>query len=119
MHNIRANISYLAMILAAALLGLLLSFAAQGGGIGQVNGFIAPIMGPWSRILAPNADRFVNWESSNYIFAISTTLITTASVVLSSVPKRKVIRILLSLTAHVAVAFWCLCGLGKVVLELS
>ncbi len=119
MHKIRTNISYLVIIFIAALLGLLLSFAAQGGGIGQINGFIAPIMGPWSRVLEPNAVRFVNWELNNYIFAISLTLITAGSVMLSSVPKRKAFRVLLKLIAHIFVAIWCWCGLVKVIVELS
>ena len=102
-----------------ALLGFLLSFAAQGGGIGPVNGFIAPVLGPWSGILEPNAIRLRDWKLNNQVFAVGATLVVAASVMLSAVPERKAWKILLKLVAHVAVAFWCLCGIGKVILELS
>ena len=99
-----------------AMVGMMFSFGAQRGGINQFNGFIAPIIGPWSRILAPNADKFRYWELNNYIFAISVSLITIASVVASSIPKNNILRILLKLIAHIAIVFWCLCGMYKVIL---
>ncbi len=119
MQTIRPFRSYLFVALAFAVAGFLLSFAAQGGGIGPVNGFIAPIIGPWSRLLEPNADRFRDWELNNYIFALSVTFLTAALVMASSVPRNRAVRILLELAAHAAVVFWCWCGMIKVMVELS
>ena len=118
MKNITPYRSYLITIFVFALVGLLFSFSAQRGGINQLNGFIAPIIGPWSRALPPNANKFTYWELDNYIFAISVTISVLISVAISGMPKNKVVRILTKLISYIAVVFWCLCGLGKVIIEL-
>jgi hypothetical protein len=119
MQKIKPYRSYLILIIAFALLGMLFSFGAQRGGINQFNGFIAPIIGPWSRVLPPNADKFKYWELNNYIFAISITVITLTLVAVSGIPKNKIVRILTKLISYIAVVFWCLCGMFKVILEMT
>jgi hypothetical protein len=111
--------SYLIILFAFAVVGMGFSFGAQRGGIGQLNGFIAPLVGPWSRWLEPNGDRLKYWEAGNWLFAGSLSLITVFSVAFSARPKKKILRVLTKFIAHVAVIFWCLCGIWKVVLELT
>ena len=119
MTKIKPYISYRIIIFAFAFIGTCFAGAAQRGGINHLNGFIAPLIGPWSRALPPNADKFKYWELSNYIFAISVTLITLIAIVGSNLPKKKILRVFTKLIAHLAVVFWCLCGMFKVILELT
>ena len=119
MQNIRTYKSYLIIIFAFAMIGMLFSFAAQRGGINQLNGFIAPIIGPWSRILEPNAYELEHWEAKNFAFAISVSIVAIISVLFSSVPKNKTFRVMIKVIAYAAVVFWCICGMMKVVTELT
>lgn len=117
--HLKAYRPYLFIILLSALIGTCFAGAAQRGGISHLNGFIAPILGPWSRILPPNADQFKYWELNNFLFAVSVTLITLFSIAASRLPKHRILRRLTTAAACLAVVFWCLCGLFKVILELT
>jgi hypothetical protein len=118
-HNLKPYRSYLIILMAFAAIGMVLSFGAQPGGINQVNGFIAPLIGPWSRCLEPNPVRFGNWHTGDWQFVVSVTLLTWIPVAFAVRPKNRMVRVLTRLVAHSALIFWCLCGLGKVVLEMA
>ncbi|WP_372796456.1 hypothetical protein [Pontiella sp.] len=110
---------YAVVMLLFAVLGTCLAGAAQHGGINHFNGFLAPLIGPWSRLLPPNAARFSYWDAGNYIFVISVTLAVIAALAAANGPKNKILRVFTRLLSYIAVIFWCLCGLGKVILELT
>lgn len=111
--------SYFIVVVAMAVLGALLSFGAQPGGINAVNAFIAVVIGPWSRVLSPNAHPFHRWETGDYLLPVLTTLIVLGVVSVSQLPKKKVGRIAVKVLAHMAVVFWCLCGFVKIIVESS
>jgi hypothetical protein len=119
MQKLKPYRSYLIILFAFAILGMVFSFGAQRGGINQLDGFIAPLIGPWSRCLNPNADGLKYWDAGNWLFAVPVTLITLFSVAFASRPKKKILRVLAKLIAYIAVIFWCLCGIGKVILEMT
>jgi hypothetical protein len=119
MHQLKLYRSFLLILLVFAVIGTGLSFGAQRGGIGPLNGFIAPLIGPWSRCLEPNADRLKFWEAGNWLFAVSVTLITFLSVSVSVRMKKNGVRALIKVIAYLAVLFWGLCGIGKVLLEMT
>lgn len=119
MQTIKTYRSYFIIVLVFAIIGTLVAGTAQPGGINHLNGFIAPIIGPWSKILPPNAARLKNWTQDNYLFAIPLSLVTLVFVVVSPIPKNRVVRIITKVFAHLAVVFWCLCGLSKVMIELT
>ena len=58
----------------AALFGVLLSLAAQPGGITQLNAFLAPFLGPWSQTLPPNPHPVSTWTAKYALFAKSLSL---------------------------------------------
>lgn len=119
MQKLKHYRPYLIILFAFAFVGMVFSFGAQRGGIGQLNGFIAPLIGPWSRCLEPNADKLKYWEAGNWLFASFVSLVTLLAVALAARPEKKVLRVLTKLIAYISVLFWCLCGLGKVILELT
>ena len=49
------SVVYGLLFIVPAFFGVLISYAAQPGGISQYNAFLAPILGPWSQILPPNS----------------------------------------------------------------
>jgi len=111
--------SYAVLVFAFALMGTYLASFAQPGGISHTNGFVAPIMGPWSRVLSPNAQLIQHVASDHYAFTFATTLVVIGLVVVSPLPKHRGVRIPVKVLAHLAVVYWCLCGLVKVVVELA
>jgi hypothetical protein len=115
MQKIKPYSPYLIIISVFALLGMLFSFGAQRGGINQLNGFIAPIIGPWSRFLDPNgANRVKIFD----LHAAISTIFLLVSVCFAPRIKNKTGRVLAVITTCILVACWCFMGLGKVIVEL-
>lgn len=54
MKTLKRYLPYLLIMSVFSILGMMCSFGAQPGGINKLNGFLAPMIGPWSRFLDPN-----------------------------------------------------------------
>jgi len=111
--------THLIIILVFSTLGMLASLMAQRGGINQINGFLAPILGPWSFCLPPNPKRLMNWETYKVFKAISIGLTVVLLVSTSLIVKNKVLKIIFSLLGYISLVYWCLLGLAKVFVELT
>ena len=81
-YLITISIIYLTICLLPACFGVVLSLTAQPGGITQPNAFIAPIMGPWSQTLPPNAHHLNTWSPKFKAFAQILTAILAFSLIL-------------------------------------
>jgi len=107
------------IFLIASLFGLILSFAAQPGGISQSNAILAPFLGPWSQILPPNPHPVSTWSAEKALFAKSLTLALVLSLAGSYLTANGWFRHISSGIAVFIVVIWVLAGLMKVVSQLA
>lgn len=103
----------------AALLGLMLSFAAQPGGISQSNALIAPFLGPWSQTLQPNPHPVSTWSAGHKSFAAFMTVVLVLSLAGSYLVSNDLLRQMSTVIAFLALILWVLAGLIKVVSQLA
>jgi hypothetical protein len=115
MQKLKLYRPYLIIIFIFALIGMLISFGAQRGGINQLNGFIAPIIGPWSRFLDPNGAYTLKRFD---LYAAIVTVFLLASIYFAPRVKNKTVRIIAIIATCILVAVWCFTGLGKVLVEM-
>ena len=87
--------------------------------ISRKTGFIAPVIGPWSFLLPPHASKTspldIYWKrvfTAVFLAALMSTSI------ISTVTKKKWVRIVVHLAGYAVIVFWCLTGLFRVFLEL-
>ena len=113
------TIIYGLLFFLAAFSGLILSFAAQPGGISQSNALIAPFLGPWSQTLPPNPHPVSTWSAGYKSFAQSLTLILALSLAVSYLSVDDLIRYISAGIAVPALVVWVLAGLLKVVSQLA
>jgi len=110
----------IAIVLVASSLGVLVSFIAQPGGIGQLNAFLAPILGPWSKCLKPNAARVASPEVLKLaLFTLLFLGVSVFTAIGGNHLKKRYLRIITRCVGYAAIVLWCLCGLHKVVVELT
>lgn len=112
------TINYGAILFFAGCFGLCLSFMAERGGITQGNAFIAPIIGPWSQILPPNAHEMSVWPLKYTAYTIFLSLVLPITIGGSYCIHKRWLRYTATGVAVIALLFWVLSGLLKVVLEL-
>jgi hypothetical protein len=113
------TIIYGLIFLLAALIGVVISFAAQPGGISQSNAFIAPFLGPWSQILRPNPHPVSTWSAEYELFAKSLTIILVLSLAGSYIAVNDTPRYMSTIIAIPTLLVWALAGLMKVVSQLA
>jgi hypothetical protein len=113
------TIIYGLLFFLAAFSGVVISFAAQPGGISQSNAFIAPFLGPWSQTLPPNPHPVSTWSAGYKSFAKSLTLILVLSLVVSYLPVDDLIRYISAGIAVPTLLVWVLAGLIKVLSQLA
>lgn len=109
---------YVCLLLLACAISVFLSMGAQPGGIGQMNAFLAPIMGPWSYFLEPNG---LTLKSCTQGYLASSALLTVCIGVF--VPSSYLVRsrILWNISICIGVfssVVWGFCGIRRVVLDL-
>jgi len=102
-----------------ACLGMLISLAAQPGGITQSNAFLAPFLGPWSRTLPPNPHPASTWSAQYAAFARFLAVVLALSVAGSCLACSRFLRYTSTGIAVVALVVWVLAGLLKVVSQLG
>ena len=107
-----------AIVLVAACLGLLLSFAAQPGGISHLNVSVAPVFGPWSQTLPSNPHPVSMWSAQYALFAKMPTAVLAFALVGSILSISRWLRNLSIVIAIPALIIWVLAGLMKVVSQL-
>ena len=112
------SVMYGLLFLFPALFGLLLSFEAQPGGITQSNAFRAPFLGPWSQTLPPNPHPVSTWSPGRAAFAKCLTVVLVFSIAGSYLALNRWLRYASTGLAVLALAFWVLAGLVKVVSQL-
>jgi len=112
------SIVYGGVCLLAACCGVLLSFAAQPGGIGHSNAFVAPLMGPWSQTLPPNPHPVSVWSPQYALFARCLTVILAFALAGSYLGVSRWLRCTAIALAVPSLVIWVLAGMMKVVLEL-
>ncbi|MCP4609348.1 MAG: hypothetical protein GY845_11610 [Planctomycetes bacterium] len=113
------SIIYGLIFLLAGLLGVVISFSAQPGGISQSNAFIAPFLGPWSQTLRPNPHPVSTWSAEYALFAKSLTIVLVLSLAGSYLTANGWFRHISSGIAVLVVVIWVLDGLVKVVSQLA
>ena len=107
------------LFLLVALFGVILSFAAQPGGINQSNAFIAPFLGPWSKTLSPNPHPVSTWSAEYALFAKSMTLALFLCLAGSYLNANGLLRNISTGIAVIVIIVWLLSGLMKVVSQLA
>jgi hypothetical protein len=110
---------FILILFLAGTLGSCLSFLAQPGGITKINAFIAPFLGPWSQILPPNSHEMRFWSERYKIFAISLTAVLVLFLAGSILFINFWLSYMSTVITFFAIVIWVLCGLGKVVTQLS
>jgi hypothetical protein len=118
-RRITLSIVYGLIFVIGSLFGLMLSFAAQPGGISQSNALIAPFMGPWSQILRPNPHPVSTWSAEYELFAKSLTVVLVLSLACSFIVVNDTPRYISTIIAVPALVVWVLAGLMKVVSQLA
>ena len=87
--------------------------------ISKQTGFIAPVIGPWSFLLPPHASKAtpldIYWKRV-FTAVFLAALVSTS--IISTVTKKKWVRIVVHLAGYAVIGFWCLTGLFRVFLEL-
>jgi hypothetical protein len=112
------SLIYGLLFLVPAYFGVLLSYTAQPGGISQSNAFLAPFLGPWSQTLPPNPHPVSTWSAEYELFAKCLTAVLVLSVIGSVLATNRWLRYPATGMAVLALVFWVLAGLMKVVLQL-
>jgi hypothetical protein len=112
------SVTYGLLCLLAACFGVLLSFAAQPGGITQSNAFIAPFLGPWSQTLPPNPHPVSTWSAEHAAFAKCLTVVLVLSIVGSYLASSRWLTYTSTGVAVLTLVAWVLAGLMKVVSQL-
>ena len=118
-RRIILSVIYVLICLVVACFGVLLSFAAQPGGISQSNAFIAPFLGPWSQILPPNSHPVSVWSAEYALFAKCLTAVLVLSIAGSYLAISSWLMYTSTGIAVLTLAVWVLAGLMKVVSQLS
>jgi hypothetical protein len=117
-RSVLYGMCYVLTLIVPALLAVPLSATGQPGHITAGNAFFAPIMGPWSETLPPNAHPVSVWPPGQINKAAILSALLGIPILLSFVLKGKsgvaafVLAVLLLLV-------WAGHGLIKVILELS
>jgi hypothetical protein len=109
---------YVCLFLLACAFSVFLSLGAQPGGIGQVNAFLSPIMGPWSSFLQPNALTLKRCTLSYLVLSGGLTAFVFVFVPSSYVVKN---RILGSISIYIGLLsswIWIFYGVKRVMLDL-
>lgn len=109
---------YGTLCLVAACFGMVMSFAAQPGGISHANAFLAPFLGPWSQTLPPNPHPVSVWSAQYALFAKMLTLILAFALAGSVLSVSRWLRNLSIAVGVPALVIWVLAGLMKVVSQL-
>jgi hypothetical protein len=112
------SITYGLLCLLPAFFGVLLSFAAQPGGISHGNAFLAIFLGPWSQTLPPNPHPVSVWSAEYALFAKCLTVVLVFSLAGSYLGFSRFLRFAATCMAVPTLAVWVLSGLVKVVVEL-
>ena len=120
MRGVKHFRSYALVFLAASALAVLVSLAAQPGGISQANAFLAPLIGPWSRCLPPNRAHLDAAEIKRFAaYTVVFVTVVTAAGMASYLANNRWARVAVRLAGYAAIALWCLVGIGKVITELT
>jgi hypothetical protein len=114
-QRILLSIMYGLICLLPAFFGVLLSFAAQPGGITQSNAFLAPFLGPWSQTLPPNPHPVSTWSAQHTAFAMCLTVVLVFSIAGSYLARSHWLGCTSTVVAVLALVVWVLAGLLKVV----
>jgi hypothetical protein len=113
------SVVYGIMCLLPACLGVLMSLAAQPGGITQTNAFLAPFLGPWSQTLPPNPHPASTWSANYVAFARFLAVVLVFSVAGSYLAGGRFLRYASTVIAVLALVVWVLAGLMKAVSQLG
>ena len=109
---------YVLALLIPALLAVPLSAGGQPGHITGPNAFLAPIMGPWSETLPPNAHPVSGWPPQQLDKAVFLSAAIGCLLLLSQVTRGKTAVFATVLAASLLI-LWAGLGMMKVLLELS
>jgi ABC-type spermidine/putrescine transport system permease subunit I len=112
------SLLYGTFCLLAACFGVLLSFAAQPGGISHGNAFLAPFLGPWSQTLPPNPHPVSVWSAQYALFARCLTVVLAFALAGTYLATSRWLRYTAIALAVPALVIWVLAGLLKVVSQL-
>ena len=113
------SIIYGLLFLVFGLSGVVISFAAQPGGISQSNAFVAPFLGPWSQILRPNPHPVSTWSAEYELFTKSLTVVLALCLAWSYIAVNDTPRYMSIIIAVPVLVIWVLAGLMKVVSQLA
>ena len=109
---------YLTLFSIACGFGVFLSLGAQPGGIDQINAFLSPILGPWSRFLAPNALTLKQCTLSYLVYSGALTAMLFVFVPSSCVVKNYFFRRLSIGIGFLSTIVWVLYGLRRICIDL-
>lgn len=109
---------WLCILMSAATYGTLLSTGGQPGHITAKNAFIAPLIGPWSHTLPPNARSVGAWPAHEVLAAVVMTVLMVLSVTLSCLSHIRIVTVLSRVLSAPFLLFWVIQGLLKVILEI-
>jgi hypothetical protein len=109
----------LIFLVVSSLAAFLAGTDSQPDLISRQTGFIAPVIGPWSFLLPPHASKTtpldIYWKRV-FTAVFLAALVSTS--IISTVTKKKWVRIVVHLAGYAVIVFWCLTGLFRVFLEL-
>lgn len=112
------GVFYALALMIPALLAVPLSAGGQPGHISAANAFLAPIMGPWSETLPPNAHPVSVWTPHLFNKAVILSVTLAVLILLSYVTKGKV-AVTATVPAVLLLLVWAGHGMIKVLIELS
>jgi hypothetical protein len=95
-----------------------MSLGAQPGGIGQINAFLSPIMGPWSSFLRPNALTLDRCTAGNLAWIGGLTALMSVFVPSSYLLKSRTIAGVSIGVGLLSTAIWILSGIKRVLIDL-
>lgn len=109
---------WLCILVSAATYGAFLSTGGQPGHITATNAFIAPLIGPWSHTLPPNARSVGAWPAREVLTAVVMTALLVLCVAFSCLNHVRVVTVLSRVLSVPFFLVWVIQGLLKVILEL-
>ena len=113
------SVVYGLLFLVPAFFGVLISYAAQPGGISQYNAFLAPILGPWSQSLPPSSHPVSVWSAQYELFTKLLSVVLVFSIIGSALATWRWLRFTATGIAVMVIIIWVLAGLMKVISQLS
>ena len=108
-----------AFFLVAGAVGTAISQSAQPGGIGPVNAFLCPLLGPWSQVLPPNPHPVSGWSQTYFAGVVLWTVALVACLVGSCLSRIDLLRWATAALSVILITLWMLAGMLRVIMQLA